>query len=73
VCLATELLMLVLLSVQMGTETVPETSVIFNQVTRLTAREDSADVSHSASFTPYTVKVSYVPDSSRKCKPVTSD
>jgi hypothetical protein len=36
-----------------GTELVPETSVIFNQLTRVMAREDFINVSRRESFTSY--------------------
>jgi hypothetical protein len=38
----------------MGTDMVPETSVIFNQLTRLSDREDFINFSRHESFAPYT-------------------
>jgi hypothetical protein len=42
-------------AVLMGTDMVPETSVIFNQLTRLVAREDFINVSRLESFRSYVI------------------
>jgi hypothetical protein len=48
-------------ALMMGTEMVPETSVIFNQLTRLTAWEDFINVSRREGFRSHKRKVMFVP------------
>jgi hypothetical protein len=60
-------------ALMMGTEKVPETSVIFNQLTRLIAREDFINVSHREIFRSYKniscFTALYIENTSDKCLP----